>query len=289
MRDFVITTDRTCDLPDNFIKKHNLKIIPLYYSFDGKIYGEEDDLDPKEFYDIMRAGKMPTTMAANPEAVRKIFSGLVNEGYDILHIAFSSALSGSCSVAETVARDICEEIPDAKITVIDSLCASMGEGLLVYKAVKMKEEGKSLDEIAKWLEDNKLNLCHIFTVDDLHHLRRGGRLSRTSAIVGTLIHVKPVLHVNNEGRLVPLNNVRGRKKALISLVEQMEKRLPGYEDKNDIVFISHGDCLEDAEYVASLIRERFGIENFLINYVCPTIGSHSGPGTVALFFMGNER
>ena len=289
MRDFVITTDRTCDLPDNFIKKHNLKIIPLYYSFDGKIYGEEDDLDPKEFYDIMRAGKMPTTMAANPEAVRKIFSGLVNEGYDILHIAFSSALSGSCSVAETVARDICEEIPDAKITVIDSLCASMGEGLLVYKAVKMKEEGKSLDEIAKWLEDNKLNLCHIFTVDDLHHLRRGGRLSRTSAIVGTLIHVKPVLHVNNEGKLVPLNNVRGRKKALISLVDQMEKRLTGFEDKNDVIFISHGDCLEDAQYLASMIRERFGIENFLINYICPTIGSHSGPGTVALFFLGNQR
>ncbi len=289
MRDFVITTDRTCDLPDNFIKKYNLKIIPLYYSFDGKIYGEENDLEPKAFYDIMRAGKMPTTMAANPETVRKIFTGLVNEGYDILHIAFSSALSGSCSVAETVARDICEEIPDAKITVIDSLCASMGEGLLVYKAVKMKEEGKSLDEIARWLEDNKLNLCHIFTVDDLHHLRRGGRLSRTSAIIGTLIHVKPVLHVDNEGRLVPLNNVRGRKKALVSLVEQMEKRISGYEDKNDIVFISHGDCLEDAEYVASLVRERFGIENFLINYVCPTIGAHSGPGTVALFFMGNER
>jgi DegV family protein with EDD domain len=153
----------------------------------------------------------------------------------------------------------------------------------------MKEAGKSMDDIFDWLEENKLNLCHIFTVDDLHHLHRGGRLSKTTAIIGTLINVKPVLHVNNEGRLVPLNNVRGRKKSLISLVNQMEKRISGFEDKNDTVFISHGDSLEDAEYVASLVRERFGVENIVINYICPTIGSHSGPGTIALFFMGNPR
>lgn len=289
MREFVITTDRTCDLPKEYVRKYNLKLIPLYYRFDGTIYGDGKEMEPKDFYDTMRGGQMPTTMAANPDTVRKIFMGLVNEGYDILHIAFSSALSGSCSVAETVARDICEEVPGAKITVIDSLCASMGEGLLVHKAIMMKEAGKSMDEIARWLESNKLNLCHIFTVDDLHHLRRGGRISRTTAIIGTLINVKPVLHVNDEGKLVPLNNVRGRKKALVSLVDQMEKRLPGFEDKNDVIFISHGDCREDADYLASMIRERFGMENFMINYVCPTIGSHSGPGTVALFFMGNSR
>jgi DegV family protein with EDD domain len=170
--------------------------------------------------------------------------------------------------------------------VVDSLCASLGEGLLVHKAVQLKEKGKSLDEIASWLEENKLNLCHIFTVDDLHHLHRGGRVSKTSAIIGTLINVKPVLHVDNEGHLIPLNNVRGRKKALISLVEA---RLDGYRDQNDTVFISHGDCLEDAEFVASLVKERYGINDILINYVCPTIGAHSGPGTVALFFMGNKR
>lgn len=289
MKDFIITTDSTCDLPKEYVKDHNIRLLPLYYSFDGKVYGDKEDLEPKEFYDVMRGGKMPTTMAVNPDKAREVFTGLVNEGYDILHIAFSSALSGSCSVAETVARDICEEVPGAKITVIDSLCASMGEGLLVHKAIMMKEAGKSMDEIARWLESNKLNLCHIFTVDDLHHLRRGGRISRTTAIIGTLINVKPVLHVNDEGKLVPLNNVRGRKKALVSLVDQMEKRLPGFEDKNDVIFISHGDCREDADYLASMIRERFGMENFMINYVCPTIGSHSGPGTVALFFMGNSR
>ena len=153
----------------------------------------------------------------------------------------------------------------------------------------MKEEGQSIDEVVDWLENNKLNLCHIFTVDDLHHLHKGGRVSKTTAIIGSLINVKPVLHVDNEGRLVPLNNVRGRKKALNSLVDQMEKRLPGFENKNDIVFISHGDSREDAEYVASIIKDRLGIENFLINYVSPTIGSHSGPGTIALFFMGKQR
>jgi DegV family protein with EDD domain len=213
----------------------------------------------------------------------------MSEGYDILHIAFSSALSGSCSVAATVARELCDENPDTKILVIDSLCASLGEGLLLHKAVLLKESGKTIDEVADWLENNKLNLCHLFTVDDLHHLHRGGRVSKATAIIGTLINVKPVLHVDNEGRLIPLNNVRGRKKALISLVDQMEIRIKDYPGSNDIIFISHGDCIEDAEFVAELIKERFGIKESLINFVSPTIGAHSGPGTVALFFMGKER
>lgn len=289
MKEFIITTDTTCDLPIEYIEEHNIKVLPLYYSFDNTVYGDKINLDIKEFYDKMRSGNMPTTMAVNPDTARNIFLNLANEGYDILHIAFSSPLSGSCSVAETVARDLMEERPGIKIKVIDSLCASLGEGLLVHKAVMMKKAGKSMDEIVRWLEDNKLNLCHIFTVDDLHHLRRGGRISKTTAIIGSLINVKPILHVNNEGRLVPLNNVRGRKKALISLVDLMEKRIEGFENENDIVFISHGDCLEDANYLASMIKQRLGIENFLINYVSPTIGSHSGPGTIALFFMGNSR
>lgn len=289
MKKFIITTDTTSDLPDDYVKKHDLRVVPLYYSFDDEVYGDKKQLEPKDFYNKMRAGSMPTTMAVNPKNAKDIFISLLDQGYDILHIAFSSALSGSCSVTATVARDLCEEIPGANIIVIDSLCASLGEGLLVHKAVKLKEAGKSMNDIADWLEKNKLNLCHIFTVDDLHHLHRGGRVSKTTAIIGTLINVKPVLHVDNEGRLVPLNNVRGRKKALLSLVEHMDKRLAGYRDKNDTVFISHGDSLEDAEYVASLVRERFGIEDILINYVSPTIGSHSGPGTIALFFMGNSR
>jgi len=289
MKEYIITTDTTCDLPADYLKKHNLTMLPLYYSFDGVIYGDKNDLEPKEFYNRMRGGVMPTTMATNPDTAREVFSRLLEKGYDILHIGFSSGLSSSYSASATAAMELCEEKPDAKIITIDSLCASMGEGLLVHKAVMMKESGKSMDEVADWLEKNKLNLCHIFTVDDLHHLHRGGRVSKTTAIIGTLINVKPVLHVDNEGHLIPLTNVRGRKKALLSLVDNMESRIDGFKDQNDIVFISHGDCYDDAEYVASLIKERFGINQSLINFISPTIGSHSGPGTVALFFMGKER
>ena len=180
-----------------------------------------------------------------------------------------------------------EKNPEAKIIVIDSLCASLGEGLLVHKAVELRDAGKSIEEVAKWVEENKLHLCHQFTVDDLNHLHRGGRVSKATAIIGTLVSVKPVLHVDNEGHLTSLVNVRGRKKSLNTLVDNMAKLVGNYE--NDIVFISHGDCLEDAEYVAELIKERFGITDFLINYVSPTIGAHSGPGTIALFFMGETR
>ncbi len=289
MKQFIITTDTTCDLPKEYLDRHSIRLLPLYYNFDGVVYGETKDLSPKEFYDKMRGGAMPTTMAVNPDTANNVFRGILKEGYDVLHIAFSSGLSGSCSVATTVAREICDELPDAKITVIDSLCASLGEGLLIHKAVELKAQGKTIDEIADWLEKNKLNLCHIFTVDDLHHLHRGGRVSKTTAIIGTLINVKPILHMDNEGHLIPLVNVRGRKKALISLVDQMEKRLDGYPGSNDIIFISHGDSLEDAEFVASQVKERYGIENHLINFVSPTIGSHAGPGTIALFFMGNTR
>lgn len=289
MNQYIITTDTTSDLPEDYLQQHNISLLPLYYNFNGTVYGEKVFLSPKEFYDKMRKGAMPTTMAVNPEVAREVFTRLLDQGNAILHIAFSSALSGSCSVAATVARELMDERPGAKIIVIDSLCASLGEGLLVHKAVELKKAGKSIDETADWLEKNKLNLCHMFTVDDLHHLHRGGRVSKATAIIGTLINVKPILHVDNEGRLTPLNNVRGRKKALVSLVDQMEASIKNYDGSNDIAFISHGDCIEDAEFVGNLIKERFGIKEILIHYVSPTIGAHSGPGTIALFFMGSSR
>ncbi|HHT97164.1 MAG TPA: DegV family protein [Clostridiales bacterium] len=289
MKKYIITTDSTSDLPSDYLKEHNIKIVPIYYSFNNLIYGDELKLEPQEFYSKMRNGDMPVTMAANPDTTHSIFENLLKEGYDILHIAFSSALSGSYSVAGIAARDLSEEYPDSKIIVIDSLCASLGEGFLVHKAVTLKEEGKCIDEVAKWIEENQLNICHMFTVNDLFHLQRGGRVSKAAAIIGTLINVKPVLHVNNEGQLILLNNIRGRKKSLVALVDEMEARLINYDLKNDMVFISHGDCIEDAEYVAKLVKERFGIEKTLINFIGPTIGAHSGPGTIALFFMGNKR
>lgn len=289
MGDFVITTDSNADLPSKYIEENNLKILSLYYNIDDILYGGNLQLDEKEFYNKMRSGLMPTTMACNPEMAETCFREQLDKGLDILHIGFSSALSSSYNAAAIVGKQLQEEYPNNKIIVIDSLCASLGEGLLVHKALQLKKQDKSIEEVAKWVEDNKLHLCHQFTVDDLHHLQRGGRVSKTTAIIGTLINVKPVLHVNNEGRLIPLVNVRGRKKSLITLVDNMEKSIEGFEDKNDSIFISHGDCIEDAEFVANLVRERFGEKEFLINYVGPTIGAHSGPGTIALFYMGKSR
>ena len=233
--------------------------------------------------------EMPTTMACNPQDCKTIFEKRVNEGYDILHIAFSSALSSSYNNACIAASEVMEEHPGSRIVVIDSLSASMGEGLVVYKAVEMKKAGSSMDEIIDFLNAHILNFVHNFTVDDLNHLYRGGRVSKTTAIIGTLASIKPILHVNNEGRLINIGKVRGRKKSLIALVDRMEEHIGSYRDKNDVVFISHGDCLEDAQFVAGLVKERFGIDNIWINYICPTIGTHSGPGTVALFFMGDSR
>lgn len=289
MKQFIITTDGNADLPEDYTKENGIRVIPLYYSIDDKIYGGEDNLTPEEFYAKMRQGKMPTTMAVNPEVAKKTFQEIIHEGFDILHIAFSSALSSSYNGAAMAARELCEAESGVQIKVVDSLSASLGQGLLVHKLNELKKEGKTLEETYEWAENHKLNICHQFTVDDLFHLHRGGRVSKATAIVGTLINVKPVLHVDDEGRLIPLNNVRGRKKALNALVDNMAKTIGGFAGENDVIFISHGDCIADAQYVADKVKEKFGIEKFIINMVSPTIGAHSGPGTVALFYMGEKR
>ena len=265
-------------------------MMSLPYTIENKTYTWEHSLPEKEFYAMMRNGSLPTTSQANPEEAARLFEDIIKtKDVDILHIAFSSGLSGTYNNCRLAAMDLAEKYPENKIVVIDSLCASMGEGLLVHKAVMLKEAGKSLDEVADWLEENKLHLVHNFAVDDLFHLYRGGRVSKTAAVVGSMINLKPILHVDNEGHLIPVSKVRGRKKSLIALVDSMEKQIGSWHDKNDIVFISHGDALSDAEFVANLIKERFGIENFLINPIGPTIGAHSGPGTIALFYMGDYR
>lgn len=290
MKQFIITTDTTADLPETYIQQHELGIMSLTYTIEGLTYDREHPMDVKEFYAKMREGSLPTTSQVNPEMAKEIFMQIATENKsDVLHIAFSSGLSGSYNSAHIAAEELKEEGFPYRIIVIDSLCASLGEGLLVHKAVVMCENGASLDETVKWVEEHKLHLVHNFTVDDLNHLYRGGRVSRTAAFIGTIVNIKPLLHVDNDGHLIPLAKVRGRKKSLISLVDSMEKQMGSYRDQNDIVFISHGDSLEDAEYVASLIKERFGIESFLINYVGSTIGAHSGPGTIALFYMGDYR
>lgn len=289
MTKFIITTDSCADLPKDFIKKYNIGVLPLSFSIDNKEYSGIDDYDVKGFYDKMREGHMPTTSQVTPQIAKNIFEEYIKEGYDVLHLSFSSGLSGSYNSTRVAAMELNEEYTDNKVIVIDSLCASLGEGLFVYQAVKFNNEGKTIDETATYLEEHKLNVCHYFTVDDLNHLYRGGRVSKATAIIGTMIGVKPVLHVDDEGKLVPISKVRGRKQSLNALVKYMKESIGSYKDKNDVVFISHGDSLKDAQYVADKVKEEFGIDAFLINHVGPVIGTHSGPGTIALFFMGDKR
>lgn len=289
MEDFKIITDTTADLPESYIRENELGIMVVPYIMDGIPQGEERKMEVKEFYDRMRGGMMPTTSQINPETAKEYLNGFLEESRQLLVLSFSSGLSGTCGNVSLAAREIMEERPDCRIVVADTLCASLGEGLLVHKAVQLKKQGKSLEETARWVEEHKENLVHVFTVDDLFHLHRGGRVSRATAIVGTLAGIKPLLHVDGEGHLTAVGKVRGRKKSLQSLVDMMEKQMGSWRGENDCVFISHGDCAEDADYVRQMVKERFGIDDFLINEIGPTIGAHSGPGTVALFFMGDVR
>ena len=289
MEDFKIITDTTADLPESYIRENELGIMVVPYIMDGIPQGEERKMEVKEFYDRMRGGMMPTTTQINPETAKEYLNGFLEESRQLLVLSFSSGLSGTCGNVSLAAREIMEERPDCRIVVADTLCASLGEGLLVHKAVQLKKAGKSLDETAQWVEAHKENLVHVFTVDDLFHLHRGGRVSKATAIVGTLAGIKPLLHVDEQGHLTAVGKVRGRKKSLQSLVDMMEKQVGSWRDKNDCIFISHGDCAEDADYVKQLVEERFGRKDFLINEIGPTIGTHSGPVTVALFFMGDVR
>ncbi len=289
MADYKIITNTTADLPMSFIEENRLGLLFFNYTLDGESYTAENDLDYKKFYEKVRNGSMPSTSQVTPEQYRKKFAEYLKESPKLLYLSFSSGLSGSCNNANLVAQEMMEENPEIRIEVIDSLCASMGEGLFVYRAVQLQKEGKSFEEAAKWLRDNVLHFVHVFTVDDLNHLYRGGRVSKTTAVLGTMINIKPVLHVDDEGHLIAIDKVRGRKKSLHKLVDYMEERMGSCKAMNDVIFISHGDCLEDAQAVKAEIEERFGIHNFMINHIGPTIGAHSGPGTVALFFMGDSR
>jgi len=290
MAEFKIVTDTTADLPKEYIEENELGLLYLSYTICNATYGEGKELDKKEFYRLMREGNMTNTSQVNPTDAKEHFLKYLEGGKDILYIAFSSGLSGTCNSGKIAAQEIMEENPEVNIIVVDTLSASLGEGLLVHKAIQLRKQGKSMEETAAWLEENKLHLVHAFTVDDLNHLYRGGRVSRATAIIGTMANIKPILHVDDSGHLIPVGKVRGRKKSLHALVDYMEERLTGeYKDCNDVVFISHGDALEDALIVRDEVTKRFGVTEFIINDVGPTIGSHSGPGTMALFFLGEKR
>ncbi len=291
METFKIIVNTTADLPMDYIQENQLGLVYFNYIMDEISYGRDKELDWKEFYRLMREeGKMPTTSQVNPEEYKEYFKEFLKESRQLLYISFSSGLSGSCSNAMLAAEELMEEREDCRIIVVDSKCASMGEGLFVHKAVLMKRQGRTIEETADYLKALVPHLTHVFTVDDLNHLYRGGRVSKAAAIVGTIAAIKPILHVDDEGHLIPLSKVRGRKKSLNALVDYMETKLKGgYLERNKTVFISHGDAREDAEYVRDEIKKRFGITEFMINHIGPTIGAHSGPGTIALFFEGISR
>lgn len=288
MSDYIIMTDSCCDLTAGMAAE--LEILPLRLELNGREY--RNFLDGREigfqaFYDQVRGGEMPVTSAVNVGQFEEAMRPVLESGRDIFCLCFSSALSTTYQSAVIAARELAEAFPERKILVTDSLCASMGQGLLVWLCAREKQRGVSLEALRDYAEETKRRICHWFTVDDLNHLKRGGRVSATAALFGTMLSIKPVLHVDDQGRLIPMEKCRGRKASLLALVDHMEKTAENPGEQT--VFISHGDCLEDAELVAEEIRRRFGTRDIRINYVGPVIGSHTGAGVVALFFLGAPR
>lgn len=289
MRNFYITTDSNSDLPQEYIDKLGTVIIPQYYSFGDTVYGDELNMSPSEFYERMKNGELPQSQANNPAVIEDKFREILDKGCDIIHIAFSSALSGSYNNVCMVARELLEEYTDAKITVIDSLNVSLGESLMVIHANNLKSNGAAYNEVVENLNEFKHHINVLFTVDDLFHLQRGGRVSKTTAIVGSALNLKPFLYVTDEGKLSSAGTVRGRKKSISSLVDRMSDSLGEDPDFSIPVGIVHGNCLEEAENLAKMIKEQTLFTNTLINDISPSIGTHSGPGAIGIIFYGDLK
>ena len=290
MSDFVILTDSSADLGTDLIAQYDIRVLPLSFTIRGLTYQDfpdHHDMDPRVFYDMLRKEEVATTAAVNVAQYIQALDALLREGRDVLVLAFSSGLSMTYNASSMAVEELRDKYPDRKLYTVDTLCASLGQGLLVWMAALEREKGKSIEEVRDWVVSHKLNICHQFTVDDLHFLKRGGRISATTAVVGSMLQIKPVLHVDNDGRLVNVGKVRGRHGSLKALVDRMEQT--AIDPREQTVFISHGDCIKDAELVAQMVKDRFGVQNVYINYVGPVIGAHSGPGTLALFYYGIER
>ena len=290
MREFVIMTDSCCDMTDAMARELGLVVLPLSLQMGDQVYRNYLDgreIGFEEFYARIRSGKLATTSAVSVGDFSAAMRPVLESGRDILCINFSSALSTTYQSAAIAAEDLRGEFPDAKIFVVDSLCASLGQGLLVYLCAKEQQKGRSVEEVHAYAEETKGSICHWFTVDDLNHLKRGGRISAATALFGTMLSIKPVMHVDDGGHLVPVSKARGRKASLLALVDHMAQT--ALDPAEGTVFISHGDCEQDARFVADEITRRFGNHNIHLNFVGPVIGNHSGPGTVALFFVGSKR
>ena len=289
MFDYAIVTESSADLDAALVQELGVEVLPLTFLMEGQTYRNFPDnreIDPHQFYDRLRQGAMATTSAVNVAQYVEALEPLLQAGQDVLVLAFSSGLSATCGSAVMAAEELTERYPQRKVYVVDTLCASLGQGLLVWLAAKEREKGKTIEEVRDWTEQTKLHICHEVTVDDLDTLKRGGRISATTAVLGSMLQIKPIIHVDNEGHLINVAKCRGRHTSLKMLVDRMAERVDG---PVETVFISHGDCLEDAKAVGEMVKERFGVPEVRYNHVGPVIGAHTGPGVVALFYVGRER
>lgn len=286
MNDYVIITDSTSDLPSEIVNEIQVDVIPMKFIMEDKSY-LDGEMPAPEFYGKLRNKILSSTSQISPGEFEQYFSKYLDKGKDVIYISLSSALSGTYSSACVAAQELLKRYPQNKVVVIDSLSVSLGEGLLVYTLAKKKQSGASLEELATWIEENKKNICHWFMVDDLNHLRRGGRISQVSAFFGSMMSIRPILHVDSEGKLSFVEKARGRHKAIDFIVSKMEEL--GVNVSEQIIFISHGDCEEDAKNLAEKIKSKSNVKNVVINYVGPVIGSHAGSGALALFFIGKHR
>lgn len=287
---FEIFTDSSANLTDELIDKNNINVVSLVFIVDGKeyiSYTKGGDNDLKKFYIMLRKKSSLSTSCVNEQTFIDAFEPTLKQGKDILYIGFSSALSGTYSAAHNAIETLRPKYPERKMMDIDTLGASLGEGLLVLYAAKYREEGQSIEQVHKWLEDNKLKLCHYFTVDDLFFLFRGGRVKSSSYLVANLVNIKPIMHMDDYGRLVATGKVIGRTKSLNTIANMVVKDI--VEPEKQLICITHGDCIEDVEFLKKKILEKIKVKDIVVNYVDPVVGAHSGPGTIAIFFLGNKR
>ena len=287
MSNYVVTVNSTVDLPKAWLEERGIPVIPLKYTIEDQTYVDMEGLSSKEFFGKLRDGKMAVTSQVNPDEAKEMLEPILKEGKDILHLGFSSGLSGTYNSMRLAAEELAEDYPERKIMVVDTKCACMGEGILLYYVLKKKEEGASIEEAYAYAEEMKEHIGHYVTVDDLNHLYRGGRVSKTSAVVGAMIKIKPIIVVDKEGKLEVVAKERGRKKAMNTIVDMAVERTGDY--KNEIVMITHGDCLEEAEYLAGIVREKMGVDNIMINNIGTVIGGHTGPGVLAVFALADHK
>ena len=288
MATYQIITDSCCDFTAAQYQQHDVLCAPLSVFYNGQAHDNfSDEASVKAFYDTLRAGVTASTSAVNPDGWAQVMEPALESGKDLLVLTFSSALSTTYQSAVIAAQELIEKYPARKIHVVDTLAAALGQGLLVWYACKKRDEGMSLEELTAWVEENKLHLCHWVTVDDLSHLKRGGRISATTALVGTMLNIKPIIHVDDEGRLINVGKCRGRKAATEFIAAKMQELGEGFD--NSTVFIAHGDCPEDAAVLADIVKEKYGVKEVVTGYVGPVIGAHTGPGVLVVFFMGKNR